>query len=327
MDFRTTIHTPDNLGIMHHSDAMMMLGSCFSDNIGNKLRGAMINVDINPFGTIYNPYSIASSVERIIAGTPERGIDLFSGSGVWNSYNFHSRFSLPDKEATLQKMNARIAAAHERLATCQTLIVTLGTAVVYRLKSTGQVVANCHKVPQHNFTRKMASASEMAQVLSTMVEHLHRYNPGLRIIFTVSPIRHIADGLEVNSLSKASLRVAVASVNKAYRDFTGYFPAFEIMIDDLRDYRFYAPDMVHPSEVAIEYIWQTFQATYFDDASCQAIARCERVMKRLGHRPMSPNREVVERFNADTRSVVRNLAKEYPYIKKIKEIQNLLSEQ
>ncbi len=327
MDFRTTIHIADNQGIMHHSDAMMMIGSCFSDNIGGKLLGAMMNVDVNPFGTIYNPFSIAASVERIISAEPQRGIDLFSASGVWNSYNFHSRFSLPDKDAALQLMNGRIASAHEHLKACQTLIVTLGTAIVYRLKETGVVVANCHKVPQHNFSRKMATVDELTEVLAGMVEQLHDFNDNLRIIFTVSPIRHIADGLEMNALSKASLRVAVANVNRVYETFTDYFPAYEIMTDDLRDYRFYAADMVHPSEVAVEYIWRAFQATYFDDASNQAIARCERVSKRLRHRPMSAGREVVERFNADTRMVLKNLVREYPYLEHNKEINKILAEQ
>lgn len=324
MDFRTTLRTTDNLGVMHHADAMMMLGSCFSDNIGGKLRGAMMNVAINPFGALYNPYSIASSVERIIANEPVRGLDLFQGSGVWNSYDFHSRHSLADKDVTLRRMNEHIAMAHAHLKQCQTLVVTLGTAVVYRLKDDGRVVANCHKVPQHHFTRLMAGVEQIAGVLVTMLEQLHAFNPQLRVLFTVSPIRHIADGLEMNSLSKASLRVAVSQAITKHGDYSSYFPSYEIMLDDLRDYRFYAPDMVHPSEVAIEYIWQAFQASYFDDASCQAIARCERVMKRLKHRPMSSNREVVERFNADTRAVVQNLVKEYPYIAQIKEINNLL---
>lgn len=325
MDFRTTIHIADNMGIMHHSDHFMMLGSCFSDNIGGKLRQAMIDVNINPFGTLYNPFSIASSVERIVDASPERGIDLFQGSGVWNSFNFHSRFSLPDKDATLALMNEQIVKAHQHLKLCHTLIVTLGTAVVYRLKETGQVVANCHKVPQHHFSRHMAGVDEITEALSALVERVHGFNPSCRILFTVSPIRHIADGLEVNSLSKASLRVAIAAVNRAYAGFTSYFPAYEILMDDLRDYRFYASDMVHPSDVAISYIWQTFQAAYFDDASSQAIARCERVMKRLTHRPMTANREIIERFNADTRAVVGNLVKEYPYITRIKEINDIIS--
>ena len=176
MDFRTTIHIADNMGIMHHSDRFMMLGSCFSDNIGGKLHQAMIDVNVNPFGTLYNPMSIASSVNRIIDVVPERGIDLFQGSGVWNSYNFHSRYSLADKEATLTLMNEQIAKAHEHLKSCHTLVVTLGTAVVYRLKETNLVVANCHKVPQHNFTRRMASVDEITEVLSAMVERLHEFH-------------------------------------------------------------------------------------------------------------------------------------------------------
>ncbi len=318
MEFRTTIRMGDNQGWLHHSDALVMMGSCFSDNIGTKLRNAMMLVDINPFGTIYNPLSIAASVDRLIDNQPIAGIDLFMQNGVWNHYAFHSRYSMADKEATLQRMNQRIARGHDHLKTSQVLVVTLGTAMVYRLRSTGQVVSNCHKVPPTQFERDLAGVNDITQALTNMCRRLRQFNPTLRIIFTVSPIRHIADGLEMNSLSKASLRVAIEQVMAHLHDpLVCYFPAYEIVMDDLRDYRFYATDMVHPSEVAIEYIWQMFQATYFDDRSAQAIARCERVSKRLAHRPMSSNREVVERFNADTRTVVRNLVKEYPYLERL----------
>jgi len=300
---------------MHHSDSMMLIGSCFSDNIGSKLRDAMIDVEVNPFGTIFNPLSIASAINKIIDGEIIAGADLFLSNGVWNCFDFHSRFSMANKDAAIERMNNSIEHAHNHLKQCKSLIITLGTAVVYRRRDTGEVVSNCHKVPQHEFTRRLASVDEITSALTSTVERLHEFNPDLQIVFTVSPIRHIADGLEMNSLSKAVLRVAVNNVIRTFKDFTGYFPAFEIVIDDLRDYRFYTPDMVHPSEVAIEYIWQTFQATYFDDHSTQAIARCERVSKRLKHRPMSNNAEVVERFNADTQTVVANLKKEYPYIK------------
>ena len=293
-----------------------MLGSCFSDNIGSKLRTAMMLVDVNPFGTLYNPLSIAAAVERIVENRPIAGMDLFQQSGVWNCFDFHSRYSMADKEATLQRMNKRIAAAHEHLQSSQVLVVTLGTAIVYKLRATGQVVANCHKVPQHQFERTMVHVGDITAALSQMLKRLKSFNPSLRVIFTVSPIRHIADGLDTNSLSKATLRVAVNEMMREF-DNVSYFPAFEIMTDDLRDYRFYAADMVHPSEVAIEYIWQMFQATYFDDRSTQAIARCERVSKRMSHRPMSQNAEVVQRFYADTRLVLQNLLKEYPYLKKL----------
>ena len=316
--------TGENRSWLHHSDSVVLLGSCFSDNMGGKMHGALINALVNPMGTLYNPMSIASGVQRLIECRPMAGQELFMQSGVWNSYDFHSRYSLPDKQVTLDRMNQRIELGHKTLRQAQLLTITLGTAIVYRLRSTGQVVANCHKVPQHEFERKMASVPEMAQVLDGMLTALHQFNPNLRIIFTVSPIRHIADGLDVNSLSKASLRVAIQNAIVSHQEYCDYFPAYEIMLDDLRDYRFYTSDMVHPSDVAVEYIWQAFQATYLDDRSALAVARCERVHKRLQHRPMSANRETVERFNNDTASVVRNLIKEYPYLSQNPELKDFI---
>ena len=324
MEFRTTVKTGENRSWLHHSDSVVLLGSCFSDNMGGKMHGALINALVNPMGTLYNPMSIASGVQRLIECRPMAGQELFMQSGVWNSYDFHSRYSLPDKQVTLDRMNQRIELGHKTLRQAQLLTITLGTAIVYRLRSTGQVVANCHKVPQHEFERKMASVPEMAQVLDGMLTALHQFNPNLRIIFTVSPIRHIADGLDVNSLSKASLRVAIQNAIVSHQEYCDYFPAYEIMLDDLRDYRFYTSDMVHPSDVAVEYIWQAFQATYLDDRSALAVARCERVHKRLQHRPMSANRETVERFNNDTASVVRNLIKEYPYLSQNPELKDFI---
>ena len=324
MEFRTTVKTGENRSWLHHSDKVLLLGSCFSDNIGSKMHGALINALINPMGTLYNPMSIANGVQRLIDNEPIAGQTLFMQGGVWNSFDFHSRHSLPDKQATIERMNRRIEQGHNALKTAQLLTITLGTAIVYRLKSTGEVVANCHKVPQHEFERKMATVGEMTDVLDKMLTALHAFNPTMRIILTVSPIRHVADGLDVNSLSKASLRVAIHEAMSRHCEYCDYFPSYEIMLDDLRDYRFYSSDMVHPSDVAIEYIWQAFQATYLDDRSGLAVARCERIHKRLQHRPMSANRETVERFNNDTASVVRNLIKEYPYLADNPELQQVL---
>jgi len=324
MEFRTTVKTGENRQWLHHSDSVVLLGSCFSDNIGAKMRGAFINATVNPMGTLYNPMSIGRGVRLLIAGEPIAGQDLFMQGGVWNSYDFHSHHSLPDKQATINHMNKCIEQGHAALRQASLLTVTLGTAMVYRLRSTGDVVANCHKVPQHEFTRQMLTATQAAQALDEMLTRVHAFNPELRVILTVSPIRHIADGLDTNSLSKALLRVAINEAIAAHSDYCDYFPAYEIMVDDLRDYRFYSNDMVHPSDMAVEYIWQAFQATYLDDRSALAVARCERIHKRLLHRPMSANRETVDRFNADTASVVRNLIKEYPYLADNPELQKRL---
>ena len=316
--------TGENRGWLHHSDLVVLLGSCFSDNIGAKMHGALFHATVNPMGTLYNPMSIARGVQRLIEQRPVAGQELFMQSGVWNSFDFHSRHSMPDKQVTIDRMNERIEQGHLALKQALMLTITLGTAIVYRLKSTGEIVANCHKVPQHEFERKMATVSEMARELDDMVTRLHQFNPELKIIFTVSPIRHIADGLDINSLSKASLRVAIQETIARHRDYCDYFPAFEIMMDDLRDYRFYSSDMVHPSDVAVEYIWQAFQATYLDDHSALAVARCERVSKRLQHRHMSTNREAMDRFNTDTAIVIRNLIKEYPYLSQNPDLQKAL---
>ncbi|MBR5102175.1 MAG: GSCFA domain-containing protein [Muribaculaceae bacterium] len=324
MEFRTSIKTTENLGIISHSDKVMLIGSCFSDNIGARMRNAMMNVLINPFGTIYNPMSIAQAIGRVIDDEPVKGSDIFTANGVWNSYDFHSRYSMADKQATIDRMNKSIEQAHSFLKTCDTLIITLGTAVVYKLRENGNVVANCHKLPQNIFNRELATVEEITVELNKMLNKLHSFNPELKVIFTVSPIRHIADGLNLNSLSKATLLVGVNNATQSHNDFCLYFPAYEIMLDDLRDYRFYATDMIHPNEVAIEYIWQTFQATYCDDNTTRAIARCERVSKRLNHRPMSNNHSNIERFNADTVTVVKNLVSEYPYLNDIDEIKQRL---
>ena len=324
MEFRTTVKTGENRSWLHHSDNVVLLGSCFSESIGSRMQGAFIHATINPFGTLYNPMSIARGVDRLIANEPIAGKDLFMQGGVWNSYDFHSRHSLPDKQVTIDHMSKCIEEGHKALKEAQLLTVTLGTSLIYRLKATGEVVANCHKVPQHEFDRKMASVNDMAQVLDAMLAKLHEFNPELHIIMTVSPIRHIADGLDTNSLSKAALRIAIHEAISQHRDYCDYFPAYEIMLDDLRDYRFYGSDMVHPSDVAVEYIWQAFQGAYLDDRSALAVARCERVHKRIQHRPMSANRETVQRFNNDTASVVRNLIKEYPYLSENHELQKVL---
>ena len=278
MEFRTIIKTGENRGLITHNEPIMLMGSCFSDNIGLRMRTAMMNVDINPFGTIYNPLSIASSLKRLVEKRPVDGNDLFQAGGLWNSFLFHSRYSKSDKMRAIEGMNQRIESAHNHLKHARVLILTLGTAMVYRLRATNTVVSNCHKVPQHQFSRQMESIDGMTKALADAIASLRKFNPDLHIIVTVSPIRHIADGLAQNQLSKASLRVVADNLTKMMPQCVTYFPAYEIMLDDLRDYRFYAADMVHPSDVAIEYIWQTFQATFFDDRTSQAVSRCEQAL-------------------------------------------------
>lgn len=301
---------------MHHHK-VMLLGSCFSDNIGNKLHHALFNTIANPFGTVYNPASILNEIKHIIYGTIITEEDLFHANGMWNHFSFHSRFSRADKQITLNGMNNSISHAHNHLQQCDMVFITLGTSMIYELKKTHVVVSNCHKLPAKEFNKRMMNCEEVKKCLNDIISAISHYNPKTKIIFTVSPIRHIADGLETNQLSKSTLRTAVGEILSLHKDKCHYFPAYEIMIDDLRDYRFYAPDMTHPSDVAIEYIWDFFKATYFNDNTAQTVARCERVSKRLAHRPMTENLEAIERFKSETIEIAQKLLHEFPYLNEL----------
>lgn len=311
MDFRTTIKIDPLSEPIKHSDKLMLIGSCFSDSIGARFTDAMMAALVNPLGTLYNPMSIAAAVERIARCRLVQPEELFEANGVWNCFDFHSSFSATTVEGALQRMNSAIVAAHEHLKGCKYVFLTLGTAITY--SHNGAVVGNCHKLPAVQFERRMCSVGKVTEALEAAVKMLREVNRAVKVIFTVSPIRHIADGLATNSLSKGTLRVAVGEITAQMPD-CHYFPSYEIVIDDLRDYRFYAADMVHPSDVAVEYIWEQLLTAYIAPQSLQAIDRCERMTKRLRHRPMSDNAEVVARFRADTEAALAKLRSDYPYL-------------
>lgn len=317
MEFRTVIGNIDNQGMIQHSHNIMLIGSCFSDNIGNKLKRALMNVEINPFGTVYNPASILGEIERIVDLILVDETELFMHNGMWHHYGFHSKFSSDSAEKAMSKMNKHITSAHNHLKQCDFVIITLGTAFVYEAKSLGKIVSNCHKVPAKEFNRFLLSFEHIRTLLDTIVTKISNFAPHAKIIFTVSPIRHIGDGLEQNQLSKSLLRAAVGETIAANHNACIYFPAYEIMMDDLRDYRFYASDMLHPNDVAIEYIWNTFKASFFDDSTAQLVARCERAYKRIEHRPFTDNFAEIEKFQNETAKVLYALADEYPHIKPV----------
>ena len=317
MEFRTTIRNYEKNIDIKHAHKIMLIGSCFSDNIGSKLNNAMFNTVINPFGTVYNPASILNEIIRIVTCDNITENELFHANGMWNHFHFHSHFSKADKDTAISHMNDCLINAHNHLKQCDFVFITLGTSYIYELKSTGGVVSNCHKLPAKEFNKRMLTCDEVKTCLDTIVSTISEYAPQAKIIFTVSPIRHIADGLEANQLSKCTLRVATGEIIAKNHTKCDYFPAYEIMMDDLRDYRFYAADMVHPSDVAVDYIWDTFKATYFNDNTAQTVARCERIYKRLAHRPMTENIEAIERFKAETDDITSKLLNEFPYLREL----------
>lgn len=314
MDFRTIINPINHCGKISHDRPLLMMGSCFSDNIGAKLQNALFNVEINPFGTLYNPASIASAVTYLIEERKFLIDDLFEHDGRFHSFNHHSNFSGTDAHEVVNRINHRISNASAVLKSATALIVTFGTAYVYTLVADNSVVSNCHKLPSEHFNRRRMSINEIVQQWNCIINNLVRLNPDLQIIFTVSPIRHLADGAHDNQLSKSTLLLAVDQLCAA-NERSVYFPSFEIMMDDLRDYRFYAADMTHPSETAVNYIYDIFANSFFSETTKQLTKECEKLTRRMRHRFMTDDATVIERFNHATDQIKQSLLMAHPYLK------------
>lgn len=311
MDFRTQVKTDDCRGLIRHGDPIMMIGSCFSDNIGQRLAQALFETTINPFGTLYNPASIANALNDLIVCRTYNENDLIENDGRYHSFSHHSSFSGINATSVIEKINMSIETSSQTLRKSSTLIVTFGTAYVFELASTQKIVSNCHKLPSKHFNRRRMSVSEIVDIWNGIVRKLHDINSQLNIIFTVSPIRHLADGAHDNQLSKSTLLLAIENLCNS-NERIGYFPAYEIMMDDLRDYRFYASDMTHPSETAVDYIYEKFSHSYFNDSTMQLAKDCERLTRRLRHRHMSDDEQSIKRFTEATDQIREKLLSTNP---------------
>ena len=268
---------------------------------------------MNPFGILYNPFSIADALERLMDGTLFDAPELFQHNGLWHSFAHHGSFSSASPEQTLTMINGRLETAHEALKHCRHLFITFGTAWIFRLKSTGQVVANCHKLPANEFIHERISTDAFVDRWMPLMHRLHQYNPDLQILFTVSPVRHLSDGAHENQLSKATLLLLVERLCKESN--TSYFPAYELMLDDLRDYRFYAPDMTHPSQTAIDYVWERFSDCFFDEETRALMIEIDKINNELQHRPLFPDSKAYQSFQQQTKKKIMMLQQHYPFIK------------
>ncbi len=298
------------------------MGSCFVENIGQKLEENKFTVDINPFGTLYNPASIAKGLRILLR--PERftADDLFQHEGVYHSFTHHSRFSAPTEEECLERINSRLAESSDFLRKATRLIVTLGTAYAYRLKSDGQIVSNCHKLPEKMFDRQRLSVEEILADWKPLLLALWEQNPALKVLFTVSPIRHWKDGAHENQLSKATLLLAADALQKEYPEQIAYFPAYEILMDELRDYRFYAEDMLHPSPLAIDYIWRRFSENGLSAAALEVLKEWGDLQKAINHKPFRPESEAYKRFLHQTLIKMEQLYEKFPSFDIRKEIES-----
>lgn len=312
MKFQTTVDS-DGCGLtIGHADGIMTLGSCFAEDVAERLQRSMLQVCINPFGTLYNPASIAAALERLMAERPYADSELVQHDGLWHSMDHHSRFSSVDPDKALSRINEAYLDGYQRLKSVRHLIVTFGTAYVF--EQAGRVVANCHKMPAAQFTRRRLATDEIAALWKPLIERLKSYNPALDITFTVSPVRHLADGAHGNQLSKATLLLAVEQIMAACPGMCHYFPSYEIVLDELRDYRFFAADMAHPSDLAVDYVAERFRQSCLTAEAQQLAARCEKLYARLHHRPLTDDVDAAVRFREATAKAAEALANEQPHL-------------
>jgi hypothetical protein len=311
----TTVDIDKGIPELNHRQRMLLMGSCFATNMGERLRASGFKVDVNPFGVLYNPLSIAEALRQLMDGKRYAKADLTQAGGLWHSSMHHGSFSSASPDEVLANINNRLEQAGQMLrGGLDRLLLTFGSAYVYTDKASGQVVSNCHKRPEREFTRRRVSVAEVVSTYVPLIDMLLLLNPQLRIIFTVSPIRHVRDGLSANQLSKSTLLLAADELCSRYRDVCFYFPSYEVMMDELRDYRFYADDLVHPSPLAEEYIWQRLSETLFTAETRKVAAEVESLNKSLQHRPLHPDSAEYNRFLGQIVLKMKLLTEKYPYL-------------
>lgn len=275
-----------------YDSRVLLLGSCFAENIGEKFRYFKFRSGMNPFGVLFHPKAVKSLVEAAVSNKTYSENDVFEHNEIWHCFDAHSCLSSDLQSNLITNLNTAVAELRTQITEASHIIITLGTAWVYQHKETGKVVANCHKVPQREFDKKLLSVKEIEDCLQQILDLVKSVNKHAQIIFTVSPVRHLKDGFVENQRSKSHLITALHNkINSP--SFGGgkgeaYFPSYEIMMDELRDYRFYDTDMVHPNQLAVDYIWEKFVSVWISEKTCPTMAKVDEVQRGLAHRPFNP---------------------------------------
>lgn len=305
-EFRTEITVTPTRKPMDLGTQVLTQGSCFADAIGIRLLEHKIKTSVNPFGVIYNPESIHKVLGYSIFNEPLPEHTYLQHRELHLNYNFHSEFSAMTKEELTSRLRNTIGSTHYFLKDAEWLLLTYGTAWVYHRNETGEIVANCHKLPSSTFTKKLMSAESISSSFKDLFHQLKRFNSKIKIILTVSPVRHIRDTLELNSVSKSTVRLACHQISSQYDDVE-YFPAYEMIIDDLRDYRFYKADMIHPTTEAEDYIWEKFMERYFSSGLKEFVKKWKDVSSALRHKPFHPQTSSHQQFLRDTLAKLEEL--------------------
>ena len=310
MIFTTPVVCPEMPFKISHADACVFTGSCFANNIGQRMQEVKIKCSLNPTGIHYNPLSLAESIRFALENKEIHNTELFYYNERWNHFNFHGKFSGKDQTITLQTINGAVKSLKSALIKSDVLFVTFGTSIIYEQVKTRKVVSNCHKLPADKFRQRFVMPEETISVWSELLSDIKAVNQKLKVVFTVSPIRYFKNGATGNQFSKSSLFIAIKSLINNSDTF--YFPAYEIMNDELRDYRFYAGDMLHPSEAGISYIWEKFSEVFFTPATIELNRKIERIVKASQHRVFDNTSEEYRKFCAGTLAEIAKLEKEIP---------------
>jgi lysophospholipase L1-like esterase len=305
------IDIPEQISI---KKPLLVIGSCFAENIGAILKNHMFDIAINPFGIVYNPLSIIQHLKYIIQNKQFTKHDLFEYKGLWKSWHHHGSFAAAHDHEVLNLINLNIEKAHQQLLKADWLIITLGSAYYYTLKN-GQIVSNCHKVPASNFEKKLATRPKILDGFQEICSQLQEINPTLKVLFNVSPVRYIRDGLTENTISKSMLHLSInelVSQNK----HCFYFPSYEIMIDELRDYRFYKEDMVHPNETAIAYIYEKFAGALFDDETKMITKEVQQFNAFSNHKVLNHSKDAQHQHQLKIEQMQHQLLQKYSFLAK-----------
>ncbi len=294
---------------------VFLVGSCFSNNIGEKLDFYQFDTYLNSHGIVFNPLSLAKSLTDVLESKQYDIKDLDTRDDIYFSYHHHGEFSSINENKVLDKINTRISSANKVIQKSSHLIITFGTAWVYELINTGEIVANCHKMPSKLFKKRLLSVNEIKQAFLNLTTKIKAINPGIAFVYTVSPVRHIKDGLTENARSKAILLEAIHQIKEEIN--CEYFPSYEIMMDELRDYRFYKQDLIHPNDQAVDYIWNKFQHAYLTDETKLIVKQIAKLKQQMNHRFLHPDSNQAKEFQEQLKSKLLAFNKKYPHIKKL----------
>lgn len=309
--FRTAVPLKSYPFNQDHSSPVLCYGSCFAEHMASRLADRKFQTLLNPFGITYHPLTVAQGLRSILDGRRLTSQDLFLHNDLWHSFDFHSHYSHPDQATALQQMNGSLNRATDFLQQAQVLIVTLGTAYGFIDHETGNLVNNCHKLPAKQFLRKRFSPEEMLEPLQLVFQQLKDQQQDLQVILTVSPVRHLKDGMIENQRSKSVLLLLAEALEKQL-DFVHYFPAYELVMDDLRDYRFYAEDMIHPNTLTVDYIWSYYQEAFFSRTTQSLVNQVEKIQQACSHRPFHPQTASHQAFVRQQMRKIADLQTQHP---------------